>query len=930
MRRRGYLWTAFLAGWIFCCGGAAFAGDPVELIDNGGFEDGVSGWTLDAKHELVTDAAAAHGGKACVTGATEEPNQALRIHRSVPVKAGNLYQFSIWARATKGAKLVLFATLPGSKVRTSIAAWKDVGRTWKKYTASITIQQSGTARLELIAPSSHGAPAGQIWIDDVSLLERSMPPVLDASEGVGFNDEPAMAAAADGTVTLAWNSFRDGADSLQVARYRPTFDGLQRLGAWQVVGGKGTYILGPAAVSAGTDVVVLYAAEVEGNWDIHAVTVGANGPGKPFAITTHAGVDIKPAAAWRDGTLWVAWESNRTGRRQVFATSVRDGQAAPPVAVSAAGMSSYAPSIAALRSGGVAVAWHGFREHNYDVFLRRRSAEGTWTPERRLTRAPTIDRHAVLIARGDELWIIYENATTTKYSIGKSTHRRLIAGKVTSAGLQTPTGLATSPLHARSEAASAVFDSDGRLWVAYLVPRLPRAGWDAVLTCYNGKTWQRPSYLAVDKGMDRRPGLAIAGGRVCVAFQTDDIAKSWTTVELTSQAKSVILLADVEIASAPRAVEPAIEPFTESDEVFEAAAIRIERGEDAPTPTITYQGETLKLFYGDLHEHTDVSVCNRVGDQTIDESYQHMRDLVSLDFACVTDHGYNLNPYLWYLTAKLARANEDARYLTFLGEEWTSSFEKYSVKHPYGYYGHHNVILADTYFPRWWNSRNGQTPADVWEDLRKLNANFVLIPHQLADTGNVPTAWEYTDETAQPVAEIFQTRGSYEYKGTVREAKRSTPKRGYFIQDAWARGIVIGVIASPDHGGGYGKACVYAKDLTREAILDALRKRRCFGTSAARIFLDVRVDGHLMGEKVVTAPGKTVEIKVATRCPMPIARIDICRNNQFIYTKSPKAKAAEFTFTDRDPVPGRSYYYVRVIQEDEEIAWSSPIWLGAK
>ncbi len=930
MRRRAYVWTTVLAGCILCGGGAAVSADPVELIDNGGFEDGVSGWRLDAKHELVTGAAAAHRGKACVTGTVEEPNQALKILKRVPVTAGNLYQFSIWARATKGTKLVLFATMPGSKVRANIAAWKSVGRTWKKYTTSITVSQTGTAALEIIAPSSHGAPAGQIWIDDVSLLEQSMPPVVDASQGKGFNDEPAMAAAADGTVTVAWNSFRDGADSLQIARYRPTVKGLQRLGAWQVVGGKGTYVLGPTAVSAGKEAIVLYAAEVAGNWDIHAVTVGAGGPGKPIAITSHAGVDVKPSAAWRDGTLWVAWESNRNGCRQVFATSVRDGKAAPPTAVSAAGMSSYGPSIASLRSGGVAVAWHGFREHNYDVFLRRRSADGTWGKERRLTRAPTIDRHPVLVARDDELWIVYENATTSKYNIGKSTNRRLIVGKLTASGLQTPMNYAKAPLYARGEGASAAFDTDGRLWVAYLVPRLPRAGWDAVLTCYNGKTWERPNHLSKDKGMDRRPGLAIVGGRACVAFQTDNLPRSWTTVDETASAKSVISLADVETASAPRAVEPALGTFTEPDDAFEAASLRVERGEDAATPTITYQGETLKLFYGDMHEHTDVSICGRTSDQTIDESYQHMRDLVSLDFACVTDHGYNLNPYLWYLTAKLARANEDARYLTFLAEEWTSSFKKYSVKHPYGYYGHHNIILSDTYFPRWWNARNEQTPADVWEDLRKMNANFVLIPHQIADTGNVPCAWDYTDETAQPVAEIFQTRGSYEYKGTVREANRSTPKRGYFIQDAWARGIVIGVIASPDHGGGYGKACVYAKDLTREAILDALRKRRCFGTSAARIFLDVRVNGHLMGEKVAAAPGKTVEVKVATRCPMPIARIDICRNNQFIYTKNPKAKTAEFTFTDRDPVAGRSYYYVRIIQEDEEIAWSSPVWLGAK
>ena len=44
---------------------------------------------------------------------------------------------------------------------------------------------------------------------------------------------------------------------------------------------------------------------------------------------------------------------------------------------------------------------------------------------------------------------------------------------------------------------------------------------------------------------------------------------------------------------------------------------------------------------------------------------------------------------------QLARANADpGRYLTFLAEEWTSTFEEYSAEHPYGFYGHRNLILG--------------------------------------------------------------------------------------------------------------------------------------------------------------------------------------------------------------------------------------------
>jgi len=562
----------------------------------------------------------------------------------------------------------------------------------------------------------------------------------------------------------------------------------------------------------------------------------------------------------------------------------------------------------------------------------------------------------MLTTHNGALWLLYENATTERYNYTRTNRRHLVAAQVTPKGLMAPKNYAKSPLKGnRSEAGTPTFDANGRLWVAYLQPRLPRAGWDVFLTACAGDqwgqpgsitapqgppksrlanklgAWRKPSPLSARKGMDRRPALVVDGARAYIALQADTVPNSWSTLDDTPKAKSEVYLSSIDLADAPTGGAPELKPLVEDVEPFEPGTLRVERGEDAPTPSVTYKGQTLKLYYGDLHEHTDVSVCNRVGDQSIDESYQAMRDVGGLDFACVTDHGYNITPYLWAYTAKLARVNDDpGRYLTFLGEEWTSTFEKYSEKHPYGYYGHRNLVFEDTYFPRWWNARDGQTPAALWEELRKMDASFVQIPHQIADTGNVPTDWDFTDEAAQPVAEIFQTRGSYEYRGAPRQAPRSTPKGAYFIQDAWARGIVIGVIASPDHGGGYGKACVYAADLSRKAILEAIRARRCFGTTAARMLLDVRVDGHFMGEKVAAPAGKTVEVTVTARCPGDIDRIEVCRNNTFIYTATPKGKAGSFTFTDRSPLPGRSYYYVRVLQQDGEIGWSSPVWLGAE
>jgi hypothetical protein len=905
------------------------AAEPTNLITNGGFEEGLAGWQADPAHTLVTDRGEAHSGQACLTGEVTAPNKHLTLRRSVPVKAGNRYQFEIAARGTHQTKLVLWIEQNGQ--RQNVAAWEKLPPKWRQYSTPIPVQTDGTLELQIIAPSSHAAPPGRIWIDDIALIETPMPPVLSVTQDTGFNDEPAMAGASDGSLYVAWNSFRDGADSLQIARYRPQPDGtLAGAGDWQVLSGQGTYLSGVTAVSAGTEVAVLYAAEIEKNWGVYVVRCTADGPLRPVAISRSPAIDINPAAAWHQGTLWIVWESSGRGGRQVLAASWRDGRVSEPTVVSSADAAAYNPSVAVLANAEVCVAWHSFRDHNYDVFLRRRAPDGVWGAETRLTQAPSVDRHAVLAARGDELWLAYENAQVERYLTGRTDQRRIIVAKVDRQGLATPKDYRTAPLWGRCEAPRLAFDDVGRLGVAFLKPRLPRAGWDTYLTCCDGARWTTPQPLSAAKGLDRRPALARAGGRWAVAFQADTMPVSWSDVDQTARATSNILLATVDPGTLPVAGAGAWEPLEEPSEAFEAGALHVARGEDTPTPTINYRGRTLKLFYGDLHQHTDISVCNRLGDQSIEEDYQFMRDINRLDFACATDHGYNLNAYLWAYTGKLARVNEDpGRFVTFLAEEWTSSFEEYSAQHPYGFYGHRNLILADPYFARWWNSRNRQTPAEVWEELRKLNADFIHVPHQLADTGNVPTDWDFVDERAQPVAEIFQVRGSYEYKGAPREAKNTTPP-GYFLQDAWARGIVIGVIASPDHGGGYGKACVFAPELSRKAILEALRARHCYGSTAAKILLDVRVNDQLMGEKIAAAPRGPVTVKIVARCPADIDRIEVCRNNQFIYLNRPDGREADLTFVDMAPLEGRSYYYVRLVQKDEEMAWSSPVWFGAK
>lgn len=259
-------------------------------------------------------------------------------------------------------------------------------------------------------------------------------------------------------------------------------------------------------------------------------------------------------------------------------------------------------------------------------------------------------------------------------------------------------------------------------------------------------------------------------------------------------------------------------------------------------------------------------------------------------------------------------------------QEWTSDNINYNPARSYRRYGHRNLILENTYCNKFYDSRDGNiTPRQVWDLLK--DQEFITIPHQLADTKNCPTDWTYHDELLQPLAEIFQDRQSYEYLGAPRQAARATPFPGHYLQDAWKLGIVIGVIASPDHGGGNGKAGVWAETLTREALFKAFHARHTFGTSGSKMGLFVNSGTAIMGDKVIRFGTGVIPFHIRAVADRPIRRVVILRNNQVILDAINQTNEIDLDWKDEKPLDKKAvWYYVRIHRDDNELAWSSPIW----
>ncbi len=60
--------------------------------------------------------------------------------------------------------------------------------------------------------------------------------------------------------------------------------------------------------------------------------------------------------------------------------------------------------------------------------------------------------------------------------------------------------------------------------------------------------------------------------------------------------------------------------------------------------------------------------------------------------------------------------------------------------------------------------------------------------------------------------------------------------------------------------------------------------------------------------------------------------MDIIKDFQYVYSTEPKAQQVSFQWTDDEKgrPAGLSWYYVRAIQDDGELAWASPIWVHSR
>lgn len=931
------------------------------------FEEGQPELKL-AGHQ-VTDAKA-RTGKRSLAGQVTKEKQAVILE--VPLKAQPnqrlQVEFYVWSEGRTGCA-VWWKDASG---RYPVTRLDNAPARWSKIEGDIPVSSDGSGVLQIVAPTSHGNPPGRMWVDDLTVTATDGPPAL----GEDVRSFPAIAydpnsrtayvaqiARPKGRLQVDLRTSREGPWTVSMALMDKTGDEPGWL----------TGLAAPAIAALPQGCILAAPGECEDRWSILCIVLQMKSifPRVVMTEALDAGgtSNISPAIAVSGDTAHVVWESNAGNARGIYACAIgldgrravsprpagdkskaeetrRDAasttrpEAAPAVVrLSAPDANSYNPTIVALADGSLFAAWDSLRDNSCDIYGAA-FRDGKWQAERRLTSDARIERHPHLAACGNEVWMAWQAQSFKGIRINGVNEQRVVVARVDTDGLKMPEGLAKALWTGRTLLVRPriVFDHTGRLWLSARQSMGQHAGWQAMLWRMTpGWGWSGPQPLLNAEGRWQPADLAAVSEGVMAVVQHDDLVQTGKTRGAHPGWKSEVAVVAAAAAATKRdAME--VEPLKMPETDFSLPAFREAVAADFPRLAHEHEGRKLTLFWGDLHDHTDLSICARSTNPPGHDLFANERDLERIDFCALTDHGYNFDDPQWAYNAEQTRNNHDeGRFVTFLGLEWTSSANPpKDPSKPVGVsnaqrYGHHNLIFLDPYHKRFYDAYDGDiTPADLWKQIG--NAEFICIPHELADwqhkgRGNPPTDWSFHDEKLQPVAEIFQSRESYEYFGCPRQSRTATPAPGhYYLQDAWAKGIVIGTIASPDHGGGMGKVGVWAEKLTRRDIFEALRRRRTYGTSGAKMGLFFRAGKAMMGDKVAR-PAGPITFQVRAEALREIKELVIWRNNKIVHRIEPDKKELQIEWTDQTPPDEKLlWYYVRIHCVDNELAWTSPIW----
>jgi hypothetical protein len=240
----------------------------------------------------------------------------------------------------------------------------------------------------------------------------------------------------------------------------------------------------------------------------------------------------------------------------------------------------------------------------------------------------------------------------------------------------------------------------------------------------------------------------------------------------------------------------------------------------------------VRSYWGDLHGQSGETI----GMGSAEDYFHYARDLAFIDIVGHQGNDFQITDAFWAKLNRLTAAFDlPGRFVCVPGYEWSGNT---------GMGGDRNIFYRHEGRPMRRSSHilvEGQTSTQAIYTAEELfraleGEDAVVIAHVGGRYADLTRAHDGRLERA---VEVHSTWGTFEW----------------MLHDAFAKGFRVGVVChSDDHKGRPGATrpgassfgaiggltCYFMPELTRDALFATLRSRRHYGTTGARIFLDLR------------------------------------------------------------------------------------------
>ena len=447
------------------------------------------------------------------------------------------------------------------------------------------------------------------------------------------------------------------------------------------------------------------------HWDICVLPLENGQPtAAPLTVSPNKSTDIHHVvAADGNGNLWFVWQTDNQGQFDVVARQFTAGKFREVQNVGKHPAGDWHPQLRVDPNNNVHIVWDAYQNDSFNVYLKS-LRNGQWSQTQTIADSPAFEgRPQIAADPTSHLWIAWEeggenwgkpfrgiNTETLRDHHGPLHRFRELKLAVVDPSGNINTLAESLPMPSLDQAANRegrhegihrtgafyeraalTVDGSGRPWIAYRHNYTPwlsighrthvEQGWGVYARYYGNQGWSPLYKTQIGQG----DGLQ----RLELQPTQSGITAVWTTGRThrdRNQRPRGIVTASIEA------------PGTSSNDLRlstrkETQASKSTQARATSREHTSVRNKQFHLFYGDLHRHTDLSLCRVPIDGTIDDAYRYAIEVARLDFLGITDHsrdiaqGDPLSQLWWRSRKEVERHRLGTTFIPFFSYERSHS-----------------------------------------------------------------------------------------------------------------------------------------------------------------------------------------------------------------------------------------------------------------